>query len=107
MQRCGFSSRRWACRLPWTCAPEGSLGSAPGAQPRDVLTILATQGVPHETDWPYAVTKYNDAPPAALGTEAAEYLALKFRVPFSDLNNLKAGLALGFPFTFGFTVYDS
>src|SRR6204780_4997844 len=31
---------------------EGSLGSDSGAQPRDVLTILATQGVPHETDWP-------------------------------------------------------
>jgi len=86
---------------------EGTVGQDCGAELRDVLKVLVAQGVPRESDWVFDPSKLNNAPPDSLSTEAEQYKTLKYRSPYTNQVNLKAGLQLGYPFAFGFTVYDS
>jgi C1A family cysteine protease len=89
-----------------------------GAQIRDGIKSVATQGVCAETLWPYSDTNKDPAPcttcPYAKKPSAACYkAALQHKVKTyqrlnsSVLNTLKGCLASGYPFVFGFTVYES
>jgi C1A family cysteine protease len=86
---------------------EGTINTDSGAQIRDGVKSVATQGVCPESEWPYVITKFTEQPfkqcyDDALKTEATEYLSLQ-----QDLIQMKTCLAEGFPFIFGFTVYES
>ena len=101
-------------------AMEGHVGYDSGAQIRDGVKSVAKLGVCSETEWPYDATpadsdggrfphgaKAATKPTAqcykdALGTRATTYQRV---VP--TLDQLKGCLATGFPFVFGFSVYES
>ncbi|MGD0615744.1 MAG: C1 family peptidase, partial [Verrucomicrobiota bacterium] len=88
-------------------AMEGTVDSDSGAQIRDGIKSVAKQGVCPEPLWPYQVEEFRARPPkkcyvAALGHRVVLYQRL---VP--TLNQLRACLASGYPFVFGFTVYES
>ena len=86
---------------------EGTVNSDSGAQIRDGVKTLVRQGVCPEITWPYDITKFADKPPAACYTDALTHQATSYqRVP-RTLEQMKGCLAEGFPFVFGFTVYDS
>ena len=86
---------------------EGTVSSDSGAQIRDGVKTLVRQGVCPETAWPYDITKFADKPSAACYTDALTHQATSYqRVP-RTLEQMKGCLAEGFPFVFGFTVYDS
>lgn len=95
-------------------ALEGTVGSDSGAQIRDGIKSIAHQGVCREDPtWPYdgdpfpPNNKLTVKPPQTAYTEAAKYTAVQYqRVP-QVLSQLKGCLASGFPFAFGFTVYES
>lgn len=77
-----------------------------GAQIRDGIKSVATVGVCPETEWPYDIAQFATKPPDACYTHAVQHLALKYqRVPQTKAA-LMAVLASGYPFVFGFTVYD-
>lgn len=85
---------------------EGSVNSDCGAVIRDGIKSVASIGVPPESMWPYDPSKFAVQPPpecyaAALRTKVLSYAS----VP-QDLTSLKTCLALGFPFVFGFVVYE-
>jgi len=81
-----------------------------GAQIRDGIKSVAKQGVCFESgpqSWPYNIKNFAEEPPppcyeAALKNQIVQYSRL---VP--TLTQLKGCLAHGFPFVFGFTVYES
>lgn len=78
-----------------------------GAQIRDGIKSVATVGACDEQLWPYDITKFAQQPPqpaydAAAGTKAASYCRVA-----RALMQMKGCLASGYPFVFGFTVYDS
>jgi C1A family cysteine protease len=76
-----------------------------GAMIRDGIKSVATQGVCHETSWPYDIKKFKNQPTKDCYTEAKKFEALNYsRVP-QDLNTMKSILAQGLPFVFGFSVY--
>jgi C1A family cysteine protease len=86
---------------------EDTVASDAGASIRDGFKTIARQGVCPETDWPYDITRFADAPPAqayaiALGDRAIRYHG----VPQSSYA-IKYALSQGFPIVIGFTVYDS
>lgn len=86
---------------------EGTVKTDSGAQIRDGIKSVGTLGVPPEKDWPYVVKKFAQKPPKtafkdALGTQASSYSNLG-----RSLTQMKGCLASGYPFVFGFTVYDS
>lgn len=89
---------------------EGTPSWDSGLMPRDALASLHHDGVAPENEWPYDLSKYTDAPPASVVADGLKSVALRyesvgFGVPYTDINQLKAVLAAGDPFLFGFNVY--
>jgi hypothetical protein len=86
---------------------EGTVASDSGAQIRDGIKSVATTGFCPETDWPYNIAKFTAKPPPIAYTDASKDLATSYqRVP-RVLNQMKGCLASGYPFVFGFSVYQS
>lgn len=90
---------------------EGSVSEDAGAEIRDGFKVLAS-GVPPETDWPYDISKFAQAPPALADTDAKAHLTTVYqRVPQTALGVkailLGSALGAGRPVSFGFTVYSS
>jgi len=86
---------------------EHSVNSDSGAQIRDGIKSVGAQGDCPETEWPYNLAKFKTKPAAACYTEALKYKVVSYqRVP-QTLGQLKGCLASGYPFVFGFTVYES
>jgi C1A family cysteine protease len=86
---------------------EGTVASDSGAQIRDGIKSVATQGAPPEKDWPYTIARFRDNPPASAFKDAKADLVTLYQRVIQDLNTMKGCLASGYPFVFGFTVYAS
>lgn len=87
---------------------EGDAASDCGAAIRDGVKAIARQGVCPESEWPYDPVKFADKPPAQCYTDAAGCKAVSYqRLQSNNLSQLKSCLASGYPFVFGFTVYDA
>ena len=77
-----------------------------GAQIRDGVKTLAKTGICLESLWPYIIAKFAVKPLQKAYKEAKHYEILKyFRV--HGISEMKHTLATGYPFVFGFVVYDS
>ena len=86
---------------------EGTVSTDAGAQIRDAVKVLATNGAAPETLWPYVPANFAMAPPAVYVKTAAQDLALQYaRVDQSQLG-IEGCLSKGYPVIFGFTVYSS
>jgi C1A family cysteine protease len=86
---------------------EGTVNSDSGAQIRDGIKTVASQGVCPEPEWPYDITMFTTKPPAKAYKDAATDRAVSYQSLIQDLNQMKGCLASGYPFVFGFTVYES
>lgn len=92
---------------------EGTTGQDSGAYIRDGIKSVNKLGVCPETMWPYDPSpfppnpKLTVKPSPACYAEAKKHTADQYsRVP-RTLNQMKGCLASGYPFVFGFTVYES
>ncbi len=86
---------------------EGTVRSDSGAQIRDGIKSVASQGVCPEREWPYVIAKFTTRPPAKAYRDARLDRAVSYQSIVQDLNQMKGCLASGYPFVFGFTVYES
>ncbi len=87
---------------------EGTVSSDSGAQIRDGVKSVNKQGAPPEdSDWPYDITKFADKPPQKAYDDAAQHQSILYQRLTPTLGQLKGCLASGFPFVFGFVVYES
>jgi C1A family cysteine protease len=92
---------------------EGSVSEDSGAQIRDGMKVVAKLGVTSESDagkpfdWPYDIGNFAEKPPQACFTFAAKNQVLVYRRVPQVISQMKGCLASGFPFVFGFTVYES
>jgi C1A family cysteine protease len=86
---------------------EHTVESDSGAQIRDGVKSVHKLGAPPETDWPYDITKFTQKPPEQAFKDAKNYQAIVYQRVTPTLGQLKGCLASGFPFVFGFTVYES
>ncbi len=88
-----------------------------GAQIRDGIKSVAAQGVCAESSWPYSDQNkdpdtcpdcpYAQKPPQSCYTEAQKHIVKLYQRLTPVVNTLKGCLADGYPFVFGFTVYES
>ena len=85
---------------------EHSVGTDSGAMLRDGIKSLVAQGVCPEKKWPYVVSAFSKKPPAACYAEAREHTISSYH-RIASLNEMRACLAEGYPFVFGFSVYES
>jgi C1A family cysteine protease len=99
---------------------EGDPGNDGGAQLRDGIKTLQQQGVCPESEWPYDDTpapyeggpfpvgsKPATQPPQTCYNDAAGYVIVNYQRLNQNLSQLQGCLAAGYPFVFGFTVFDS
>jgi C1A family cysteine protease len=88
-------------------AVEGTVDSDSGAQIRDGIKSVAKQGVCPEPMWPYLIAKFKSRPPRKCYLEALRHRVVLYQRLVPTLNQLRGCLASGYPFVFGFTVYES
>jgi C1A family cysteine protease len=86
---------------------ENTVASDSGAQIRDGIKSVATQGDCPEDEWPYIISKYADQPPQSCYDDALKYKAVQYQSVTQNLADMQGCLASGYPFVFGFTVYKS
>lgn len=89
---------------------EGTVNEDAGAMIRDGIKSLNRYGVCTEERWPYSDANpgiFMMQPPVIAYAEALEHRAISYqRIP-RVLRSMQACLAAGFPFVFGFSVYES
>jgi len=88
-------------------AMEGTINSDAGASIRDGLKSVASQGDCPETEWPYDVNQFTTKPPDVCYKWAVHYRTTSYESVSQTLQQMKGCLASGFPFVFGFTVFES
>ncbi len=85
---------------------EGRIEIDCGARLRDGIKSINQLGVCPETMWPYDITKFKQKPTKECYDHASEHQALEYSRVSQDLEQLRGCLASGFPFVFGFAVYN-
>jgi C1A family cysteine protease len=92
---------------------EGDVSQDAGAQIRDGIKSVNTQGACSEDLWTYsddttsATPKFAEQPPKWCYDNAAKHLASSYQAVPQTITQIKGCIASGFPMVFGFTVYES
>jgi C1A family cysteine protease len=89
---------------------ERTIDSDSGAQIRDGIKSVASQGVCFETGadgWPYKIANFKEKPPSDCYKDALKDRVVSYSRLRQMPDQLKGCLASGYPFVFGFSVYES
>jgi C1A family cysteine protease len=76
-----------------------------GAMLRDGIKTLAGQGACPEKSWPYDIARFANKPTKKCYAEALDYQILSY-ARLNTLDEMRACVVEGFPFVFGFAVYE-
>ncbi|MDT5165926.1 MAG: hypothetical protein QOC88_2820 [Mycobacterium sp.] len=87
-------------------ALEGTVSNDSGAQIRDGIKVVNTEGVCPETLWPYDIGMFAVKPPKRCYVAATKDTAVQYEA-IHTLGGLKDAIASNLPVVFGFTVYES
>ncbi len=87
-------------------ALEGTVGEDAGAAIRDGVKTLVKQGVCGETAWPYKINKFKQKPAPACYRQALNHQVTSYH-RVASLKEMRMCLAEGYPFVFGFSVYEA
>ena len=85
---------------------EHTVSSDSGAMLRDGIKTLAKQGVCTEAKWPYVISQFTKKPTAACYKEGLAHQITSYQ-RLLTVDEMRSCLADGYPFVFGFTVYES
>jgi C1A family cysteine protease len=88
-------------------AIEGTVGKDKGACIRDGIKVIGKQGDCPEKHWPYLKRNVELKPPGKCYRRARHYKAVEYQRMRHELAELKSCLASGYPFVFGFRVYEN
>jgi C1A family cysteine protease len=87
-------------------AREGNILSDSGAMLRTGIKVLKHFGVCQESKWPYDISKFKLWPTPDCYEEGRKHQVTAYQ-RLNTLAEMKACLAMGLPFVFGFSVYAS
>ena len=85
---------------------EHTVAEDAGAMLRDGIKTLVRQGVCSEAKWPYDIRRFAKKPPAGCYAEARRHQVTAY-ARLDTIDEMRGCLADGFPFVFGFSVYES
>ena len=85
---------------------EGSVSSDSGAMIRDGIKTLVKQGVCVEKKWPYVISYFRVKPKPDCYKDALDHQITSYQ-RIETIDQMRECIAAGFPFVFGFTVYES
>jgi C1A family cysteine protease len=86
---------------------EGTVNEDSGAMLRDGIKSVAKQGGPHEKLWPQVISRFRQKPVPAVYKDGTRHQAILYQRLRQTSDQLKGCLADGYPFAFGFSVYES
>jgi C1A family cysteine protease len=86
---------------------EHTMSEDSGAMIRDGIKSIASDGVCAESMWPYAIPKFATRPTPSCYEAALDHQAVSYQRVLQTPTQMKGCLASGYPFVFGFTVYES
>lgn len=86
---------------------EGNVDSDSGAEIRDGIKSIGKVGVCHSKLWPYDISNFTTKPNSKAYSDAHFHQGIKYARLGQNLDQLKHCLASGYPFVFGFKVYQS
>lgn len=87
---------------------EGTVSEDAGAMIRDGIKSVNRQGACKEDTWPYDIPVFTHKPSNQAYREALDHQVLLYRrIPSNNIESMKGCLAEGYPFVFGFSVYES
>ncbi|MEO8766676.1 MAG: C1 family peptidase [Ginsengibacter sp.] len=85
-----------------------TVNSDSGAYIRDGIKSLNVNGICPEKEWPYIIEKFKEKPSKKCYDDALKATVKTYaRITNNNLTHLQACLSEGYPFVFGFTVYES
>jgi len=87
-------------------AMENTIGQDSGARIRDGIKTLVDQGCCVEDEWPYVISKFTNKPTPACFADGLNHQVTSYEC-IDTPDQMRACLASGYPFVFGFTVYES
>jgi C1A family cysteine protease len=85
---------------------EGTVDSDSGARIRDGIKTLVKKGACSEESWKYDISKFAERPPQTCYEEAHKHIIVEY-ARINSIDQMKTCLASGYPFVFGFSVYES
>jgi C1A family cysteine protease len=86
---------------------EGHVKEDTGASIRDGIKSINVNGVCTEQLWPYDITKFATCPTDDCYKDAETHKSVEYKRVEQNLDQLKQCILSGFPFVFGFEVYES
>ncbi len=87
---------------------EGTVRQDAGAEVRDALKSTVDFGVVPEHEWKYKVARFTDKPPTRVFHNARMNQTIQYhRITDGSEQEMKQCFAEGYPFIFGFMVYES
>lgn len=91
----------------WNRLQEGTVGEDSGASLHDAMNSMVKYGVPHESLWPYNVSKFTVKPTKNVWSDAYWHMIKHGLSVKQNLNAIKTCLASGYPIIFGFAIFES
>lgn len=85
----------------------GSISYDSGAYIRDSIKSVNRQGVCPETMWPYVIKDFTKEPTQQCYATALNHQAVTYMRVARSISEMQICLMEGYPFVFGFTVYES
>lgn len=86
---------------------EGTVADDAGAAIRDGIKSVRRLGVCPESEWTYDINRFADKPTVECYADALNHQVLRYRRIGPSEHQMLNCLANGYPFVFGFSVYDS
>lgn len=86
---------------------EGTVDVDAGAEIRDGIKSVNSQGVPSETLWPYDISTFRQRPTDEAYAEAQHHRALDYGVVAQSKDEIMQVISSGYPIVFGFTVFPN
>lgn len=88
-------------------AIENTIPTDSGAEIRNGMKGIARLGVCDENQWQYIESEFAQKPYQSCYVEALKHLTTSYHRINQDISKMKACLTEGYPFVFGFTIYNS
>jgi hypothetical protein len=86
---------------------DGTIPVDAGSSMREIAKALAKYGLAHDAFWPYNISRFADAPPAAAYDDGLKTVLTQYLAVAQDVNAIKSCLADGYPVMVGVSVYQS
>ena len=78
-----------------------------GGSLRNAVKTIGQSGLVPEPEWPYDISKFKTKPSVQCYEDAKHHRAVQYRKIMQQSEQLKECLRQGYPFVFGFAVYES